>query len=65
MIKATGTADGYITPIEAKRKGLIKKDGVYYKRTVLEKYHDKGWLGQVTSKYSDDDRMAALSLIHI
>lgn len=24
MIKTTGTADGYITPIEAKKKGLIK-----------------------------------------
>lgn len=56
MIKAT---DGYLTPTEAKRKGFVKKDGVYYKRTVLEKYRDKGWLGQVTSQYSDDDRMAA------
>lgn len=30
-----------------------------YKRTVLEKYRDKGWLRQVTSQYFDDDRMAA------
>ena len=59
MIKTTGATDGYITPAEAKKKGLTKKDGVYYKRTVLEKYRDKGWLGQVTSQYSDDDRMAA------
>lgn len=59
MIKTTGATDGYITPAEAKRKGLTKKDGVYYKRTVLEKYRDKGWLGQVTSQYSDDDRMVA------
>lgn len=57
MNKLTKDYDGYITPAEAKRKGLIKKDGVYYKRTVLEKYSDMGWLDFGSKFYSNEDRL--------
>ena len=49
--------DKYITPSEAKKKGLIKKDGIYYKRTVLEKYSDMGWLDFGSALYSNEDRL--------
>ena len=50
----------YISKDDALRRGYTKrKDGGYYKKNVLEKYCDEGYLAVKGSKFSDEDRMKA------
>jgi len=50
----------YISKKEAKKRGYVKrKEGGYYKMSVLEKYCAAGYLNLPDSPYSDDDRLRA------
>ena len=49
-IKYTGKQD-------VVKRGIIKKNGVFYKQSLLEVWHAKGWLEFGGSKYSSDDRL--------
>ena len=42
---------------DALAKGLIKKNGCFYKQTLLEIWHNKGWLELKNSRYGADDRL--------
>ena len=47
----------YISKQEALQKGLIKKDGVFYKQSLLEIWYAKGWLDLPTSRFAAEDRL--------
>ena len=47
----------YTTKEDAVNKGLCKKNNVIYRKTVLERWYDKGWLELPNSKYSSDERL--------
>lgn len=50
----------YISKEEAKKRGYVKrKEGGYYKMSVLEKYCAAGYLNLPDSPYTDEDRMRA------
>lgn len=50
----------YISKREAAKKGYAKNnEGIFYKKNVLEKYYDSGYLYIRNSKFSDEDRMLA------
>lgn len=38
-------------------KGIVKKNGVFYKQTLLEFWYSKGWLESKNSCYGSDDRL--------
>lgn len=53
-------AKNVISKEEAIRRGYKKtKQGTYYKRTVLDKYYEQGYLDLPHSKYSADERKKA------
>ncbi len=47
----------YTTKQDVIAKGMIKKNDVFYKRTLLEIWYDKGWLELKHSPYGEDDRL--------
>ena len=47
----------YTTKQDVIAKGIIKKNDVFYKRTLLEIWYDKGWLELKHSPYGEDDRL--------
>ncbi len=47
----------YTTKRDAVNKGLVKKNGVFYKQSLLEVWHAKGWLELENSRYGADDRL--------
>ena len=47
----------YTSKQDAKDKGLTKKDGVFYKATLLELWYNKGWLEFEQSPFSAEDRL--------
>ncbi len=48
----------YINKETLKRRGFCKnKNGIYYKKTTLEKYYDSGYLSLYENKFSSDDRL--------
>lgn len=47
----------YTSKQDALNKGLVKKDGVLYKQSLIELWHAKGWLDMPDSPYSSDDRL--------
>ena len=49
----------YITKQDAVNKGLVKKKGVIYKKSLLEIWYAKDWLYMPSSKYSAEDRLNA------
>lgn len=50
----------YINKKELKKRGYTKnKDGIYYKKSVLEKYYDLGYLSLFEDKFNADDRLLA------
>ena len=50
----------YINKKELERRGFSRNsDGVYYKKSVLEKYYDLGYLSLFENKFSADDRLSA------
>lgn len=52
--------ESYISKKEAKKRGYVKRaEGGYYKKSVLERYFDDGYLHLSNSPYSDEDRMRA------
>jgi len=52
--------ESYISKKEAKKRGYVKrKGGGYYKKSVLEKYFEKGYLHLSDSHYCDEDRKLA------
>lgn len=38
-------------------KGIIKKNGTFYRQTLLEIWYAKGWLELSTSRYGSEDRL--------
>lgn len=54
----------YISKEDALKRGYTKrKGGGYYKKNILEKYCDEGYLAVKGSKFSDIDRMNAGKLL--
>ena len=54
------TENEYINKNELKKRGYTKnKEGIYYKKSVLEKYYDLGYLSLFEDKFSADDRLLA------
>ena len=52
--------DEYINNKTREKRGFSKnRDGVYYKKSVLEKYYDLGYLSLFENKFSADDRLLA------
>lgn len=51
------TEINYTNRQDSINKGLCKKDGVLYKKSLLEIWHSKGWLDIPNSKFSADDRL--------
>ena len=52
--------DEYINKKTLEKRGFSKnRDGVYYKKSVLEKYYDLGYLSLFENKFSADDRLLA------
>ena len=47
----------YISKKDVVDNGLIKRNGCIYKMTVLEKWHEKGWLELNTSKFTSSQRL--------
>src|SRR5574344_1086366 len=48
----------FINKNEALKKGYIKRnDGIYYKKSVLEKYYEGGYLELENSQFSAEDRL--------
>ena len=47
----------YITKQDVANKGMSKKDGIFYKKSLLEIWYSKGWLDLPNSKYGADDRL--------
>jgi hypothetical protein len=58
------TDEGYITPEQAKKIGIIKNaNGLYYKQNTIEKYASKGWLDFGSPKNTSLDRLSAANRI--
>ena len=51
------TKKTYISRQDAVNSGMTKKNGVFYKKSLLEIGHTKGWLEYKNSKYGADDRL--------
>lgn len=52
--------EGYINKKELEKRGFSKNaKGIYYKKTVLEKYYDLGYLSLFEGKFSAEDRLVA------
>lgn len=50
----------YVNKNELRKRGFSKNsEGVYYKKSVLEKYYDLGYLSLFEDKFSAEDRLAA------
>lgn len=47
----------YTSRQDVVKSGLIKKNGVFYKQTLLEVWYSKGWLELKNSRYGSDDRL--------
>ena len=47
----------YTTKQDVINKGFTKKNNIIYKKSVLERWYDKGWLELENSKYSADERL--------
>lgn len=47
----------YTAKQDAVNKGLVKKNGVFYKKSLLEIWYSKGWLDLPNSRYGADDRL--------
>lgn len=47
----------YTSKQDAINKGIVKKNGVFCKQSVLETWHSKGWLELDHSRFSGDDRL--------
>lgn len=49
----------YISKEDCQKRGYVKRNGMYYRLTVLERYLERGWLDFGNRDYSDQDRFAA------
>lgn len=47
----------YITREDVVNRGMTKKNGVFYKKSLLEIWYSKGWLDLPDSRYGADDRL--------
>lgn len=55
--------DVYVNVDELKKRGFVKKDGLYYKQTLIERYHAKGWLDFGDRRLTADDRLNAAEVL--
>ncbi len=54
------TEEDYVNKEQLENRGFSKNNkGVYYKKSVLEKYYDMGYLSLFEDKFSADDRLFA------
>jgi hypothetical protein len=54
----------YITKAEARKKGYVRRnDGIFYRKNVLEKYYENGYLHLPNSPFGDADRKRAGELL--
>jgi hypothetical protein len=47
----------YVKPQQDQVARLVRKNGIIYKRSVLEMWYDKGWLELENSRFCADDRL--------
>ena len=54
------TEEAYVSKKLLKSKGFCKNErGIYYKKSVLEKYYDLGYLSLFENKFTPEDRLLA------